>query len=299
MNCPWFSNKVFFISTPGVVLPCCSLPIFSFIVPEQEERFHEKYKMLYLKHDAIENIVENKTLMIKLIYDCMKNNICQNSLCSQCNLRIDNIGKNLLNFQIMLTTNCSLRCLACVRNADPISRNYIDNHHWNFELDEFKKQFNPEFLQKVNSIQFTGTSGDAIFYKPFLSLLRYISTYNNKIFITIHTNGNYRNRTWWIFLQHELSRFEDYNLVFAIDGLETYPIYRVNGKLDLVLQNAQTFINAGGKAVWKYVRMKHNEHETEQAEQLSKKMGFHEFRINNAWRVHTSHEIYNRNNIIS
>jgi hypothetical protein len=43
------------------------------------------------------------------------------------------------------------------------------------------------------------------------------------------------------------------------------------------MQNAQTFINAGGNAFWNFIVFKHNQHQVDQAQQLSERLGFKGF----------------------
>ena len=89
-----------------------------------------------------------------------------------------------------------------------------------------------------------------------------------------------QNNGGWIELANVLKKFKSYNVIFSIDGLEkTYSIYRVNGNFYNIINNAQTFINAGGNAYWKYIVMKHNECNIQKALSLSKKMGFKRFFI--------------------
>ena len=45
------------------------------------------------------------------------------------------------------------------------------------------------------------------------------------------------------------------------------------------MENSQTFINAGGNAGWKFVPFKHNIHQIADAKQLSKQLGFTEFKV--------------------
>ncbi len=46
-----------------------------------------------------------------------------------------------------------------------------------------------------------------------------------------------------------------------------------------VIRNAQTFIAAGGHAIWKMIDFDHNRHQQTQAEQLSIDMGFERFEL--------------------
>lgn len=43
------------------------------------------------------------------------------------------------------------------------------------------------------------------------------------------------------------------------------------------MTNAKAFIDAGGRAEWDYLIFKHNEHQVDEAKELSNKMGFHSF----------------------
>ena len=43
------------------------------------------------------------------------------------------------------------------------------------------------------------------------------------------------------------------------------------------MQNAKTYISAGGVAEWKYIIFKHNEHQVNEAEKLANGMGFAKF----------------------
>ena len=52
-----------------------------------------------------------------------------------------------------------------------------------------------------------------------------------------------------------------------------------NGNIDWnkVMENVRAFISAGGKAEWKFLIFKHNEHQLKEAKSLSKELGFNQF----------------------
>ena len=67
-------------------------------------------------------------------------------------------------------------------------------------------------------------------------------------------------------------------VAFHIDGLEdTNHLYRKNVLWHQLIENVSAFINAGGRAGWNMIIFKHNEHQVEEARQLSEKMGFSNF----------------------
>ena len=47
------------------------------------------------------------------------------------------------------------------------------------------------------------------------------------------------------------------------------------------MENAQAFINAGGRARWDYIAFAHNEHQIDEARQLAEDMGFLHLDIKN------------------
>ncbi|MGC1377335.1 MAG: radical SAM protein [Anaerolineales bacterium] len=74
-------------------------------------------------------------------------------------------------------------------------------------------------------------------------------------------------------------------IIISIDGAseETYSRYRVNGKFNLVIENAKKIIEAkkctskkGPWIVWRFLVFGHNEHEIEQASSMAHELGFDE-----------------------
>jgi hypothetical protein len=78
---------------------------------------------------------------------------------------------------------------------------------------------------------------------------------------------------------------EKHVVVFALDGLEdTHHLYRVGTMYERVVHNAKLFIDAGGIAEWVFIKFKHNEHQVEEAESRSKRLGFQRFTVKNTIR---------------
>ena len=50
------------------------------------------------------------------------------------------------------------------------------------------------------------------------------------------------------------------------------------------MENVKAFINRGGRAKWDFIVFKHNEHQVEEARQLSKDMGFEKFQVKKTGR---------------
>lgn len=93
--------------------------------------------------------------------------------------------------------------------------------------------------------------------------------------INVSTNGGARDRDFWISLAKTGATVQ-----FALDGLDdTHHLYRQNTVWKTVIKNARVFIDAGGTAVWKMIRFKHNQHQIESARTLSKELGFERFSL--------------------
>jgi MoaA/NifB/PqqE/SkfB family radical SAM enzyme len=151
-------------------------------------------------------------------------------------------------------------------------------------IDKFKQYFPPDILHPVAKIMFCGVHGDPCIARDTLEICEYLlENTSMKCAIQIHTNGGMRNTEWWtklgkIFSNRNQLNWDCWRVIFSIDGLkDTNHLYRRNVEWDKLTANAQAFIDAGGNAAWEYLIFKHNEHQIEEAEELSKKMGFKMF----------------------
>jgi MoaA/NifB/PqqE/SkfB family radical SAM enzyme len=186
----------------------------------------------------------------------------------------------LVQVHIELTNHCNAACPMCVRfyNSSELIR--PDLNLSQISLEDFKKWFPQEVLDKVKLWLFCGVHGDPCMAKDFYEICEYIIEHSEGV-IAVHTNGGMRNPDWWAKLGKLFSKGKQsnqYRLTFSIDGLEdTNHIYRRNVKWDKLIANAAAFIEAGGRALWDFLIFKHNEHQLEDARILSKKMGFVEF----------------------
>jgi MoaA/NifB/PqqE/SkfB family radical SAM enzyme len=163
----------------------------------------------------------------------------------------------------------------CSRNINGGGVNpLIVNQEWTIE--QFKTVMNTEVLMQINGFYLCGTFGDPMMNNDLIEMCRYATDVNPAIQIHIHTNGGARKSEWWENLARALPN--NHLVVFGIDGLEdTNHLYRVGVNYDTVIRNVKAFIKAGGKAQWAFIRFKHNEHQLEQARNLSKELGFESF----------------------
>lgn len=172
-----------------------------------------------------------------------------------------------------VTSNCNAACPLCARqligtsNLDP---NIALN---NLSLDLFKK-ITDDLGNDATHINadFCGTVGDIIAHPQAEEIITYASKHYKET--NLHTNGSAKSKVFWA----NIAKLDNVHVTFSIDGLEdTNNIYRINTNFSTIIENAKTFINAGGYAIWKFIKFSHNEHQTDIAKKLAFDLGFKQF----------------------
>ena len=188
----------------------------------------------------------------------------------------------LKSVHLEITNRCQASCPMCPRNIHGGLENpLLPINDWSFE--DFVTIFPLDVLAQLKIINFCGNFGDPLLNNDLIKMCEYIKLNAPTIKIDIHTNGSLRSATWWKELRDALP--DNHNVIFAIDGLEdTHSLYRVGTNYDLILRNAKTFIDAGGTTEWHFIRFKHNEHQVNAAELLSKELGFKKFTMKTSRR---------------
>jgi len=181
--------------------------------------------------------------------------------------------------QFELSSMCNLLCLGCVRTDTANfseKKEFILNKNY-LSKETFLKIISAKEFESVTHLEFCGTIDDPLMHPEFLEFLDFASTvgrYN----IIIHTNASLRNVAYWKKLAAVLKKNYNHMLKFSIDGLEdTNHLYRQNTTWSKIMENAETFINEGGRAFWQYLIFPWNEHQITQAKELSVNMGFCQF----------------------
>jgi hypothetical protein len=138
--------------------------------------------------------------------------------------------------------------------------------------------FNADKIAALDKMFMCGNYGDPAAGKYTLNIYREFRKLNKNIVLGMNTNGGLQNALWWNELGRMFNQPQDY-VVFSIDGLEsTNHVYRKNVIWSRIMQNAQSFIKAGGSAHWDMLVYRHNQHQVEECEQLARDMGFRWFR---------------------
>jgi hypothetical protein len=96
------------------------------------------------------------------------------------------------------------------------------------------------------------------------------------MWLSMNTNAGARDPEWWQELATVLGRSG--TVIFSVDGLrDTNHLYRQGVNWDTVYRNMKAFIAAGGRARWDFLIFEHNQHQVDEATELSQTMGFEKF----------------------
>ena len=181
---------------------------------------------------------------------------------------------DIRSVELEISSFCSARCPLCPRNVFgyPYENGFKPR---NLTLAEIKKILPVDFIAHLSEVMFEGNLGDFNMNPEALDIVDYLRSINRSAEIIIMTNGAIRNKKFW----QDLAKM-DVRIEFALDGLsDTHHLYRRDTVWQAVINNASAYIDAGGHASWKMIRFDHNQHQIEQCEELSRKLGFRDFKL--------------------
>lgn len=177
----------------------------------------------------------------------------------------------IIGLVIEATSHCNLHCPQCSRFDEQgfLSKNLTLGH---LSLDVFTSAVKKGTFPNIQYIKFEGDHGDVMMHPKAEEFIRYACDITKVLAVT---NGSLRSTKWWAELGKNNSNL---TVQFSIDGLEdTNHIYRINSQYKKIMDNAQSYIKSGGKAEWKFIIFKHNQHQVDQARILSQELGFINF----------------------
>lgn len=177
--------------------------------------------------------------------------------------------------QLELTSFCNIACPGCERTA-PIVADLLNTK--TMTIEQIKRWFVPSEMPSLEFISFSGQIDEPASHPELFEILDYFLT-NWDVRMNLNTNGSLKTTSFWKKLG-EISYNNSSRLTveFALDGLEdTLSTYRVGAKYSKVINNAQAYIDAGGKSAWKFIKFVHNDHQVEEARAIAAQMGFGRF----------------------
>jgi sulfatase maturation enzyme AslB (radical SAM superfamily) len=176
------------------------------------------------------------------------------------------------HLHLELSSLCNARCPLCPRNFQGFPAN-MGYEETNLDLDSVQKSLPPELLSKVNFVLINGNFGDFVMNPQSVEIIQYLKQHIHSYGkIEVHTNGSARDRQFWTDLGSMNIRIK-----FNIDGIgDTNNLYRQDTNFDTIVKNAQTFIAAGGYAMWNMTIFDHNKDQIESVKVMAKELGFAE-----------------------
>ena len=191
--------------------------------------------------------------------------------------------KDIKQVHLEPTQKCQARCPMCDRNENGgVDNKYLTNA--DLSLRDVQLMFPVDFVQQLENLYMCGNHGDPMMAPEALEIMQWLRNTNPKIRLAMNTNGGARPTGWWA----KLAEVVDH-VTFSVDGLEdTNHLYRQGVNWNNVENNMAAFCDAGGHAKWEFLVFKHNEHQLERAEQLSKMLGVKEFIVKKSGRYISS-----------
>ncbi len=200
--------------------------------------------------------------------------------------------EDLHTIQIEITNRCQASCPMCLRNIHGgIENPSLILTDWT--LERFKNTFTDEVIAQISCINFCGDFGDPIMNNNLIDMCSYIKDKKPSTTVYISTNGSAHTVEWWKSLAGSLPK--DHVVIFALDGLsDTHNLYRVGTSYEMIIRNAKAFIDAGGIAEWMFIRFAHNQHQVDQAKNISKQLGFTKFTTKDSKRFGKTYPVLDR-----
>lgn len=171
---------------------------------------------------------------------------------------------------IEITSHCNLHCPQCARfDSEGYLKKYLSLGH--LDLQQVRTNLEIDRMTSLNTIRLEGEHGDSLMHPE---IDWFLGSIPDHISVELVTNASLRSASWWT----KLAARNNLTVIFSIDGLaDTNSHYRIGSDFNKIMQNAQSYINAGGQAIWKMVVFEHNQHQIEEIQKLSQQMGFRDF----------------------
>lgn len=173
--------------------------------------------------------------------------------------------ETITGIQFELSSHCNSKCPQCPR-YDTYGRIHKDLNITHLNVDIIKN-LPMEKMKNLKKIIFCGNFGDPLMHPELDKIVDFFKDQE----IWISTNASLRKKEWW----NNFGKNKNISVSFCLDGIgKTHEIYRRNTSYTKIIENAKSFIGAGGTAHWQFIVFRHNEHQMDEAKKLSETLGF-------------------------
>lgn len=188
------------------------------------------------------------------------------------------VGFDYINYMhLEISSLCNAACPCCPRFNSTSPMTAPGQFLGYISYENFIKWFPVEVLERVKFLNFCGNHGDPGTNPDLPKIIDYLKQFPFEKF-EIHTNGGMKSPKFWDEIGFALNNMKakNVNFTYSIDGLaDTNHIYRRNVKWDKLIENVKQITKYNNIfVIWDYLVFKHNEHQLEEAEKLSKELNF-------------------------
>ena len=183
--------------------------------------------------------------------------------------------KNILSLDLEVSSLCNAKCPVCNRRGAGGVKNKLFTETF-VSLENIKDWFPEDFIAQLYGLSMCGNYGDPMTNPELIPILRYIKSINPDIHLHMNTNASGRDPQFW----RDLGEIFKENgwLTFSVDGLEdTNWIYRRGTNWKKIMSAMTNYVSTGAKSKWEFLVFQHNQHQIEEARQLSKEMKINDF----------------------
>ena len=169
------------------------------------------------------------------------------------------------HLHIEASSYCNARCPGCPRNGYgyPLEGLFKQTHLDLLKYEQILAKY-PDLI----TINFCGNHGDPMMHPEIVKLCE-----PSTIKFSIATNGSIGRLDSYIALAKL-----GVEITFGIAGLEnTNHLYRQGVIWNNLMSRVKTFIDAGGQAIWQFIKFQHNMDQIDEARSLSTQLGFKQF----------------------
>jgi hypothetical protein len=183
--------------------------------------------------------------------------------------------KDITGIELEVSSLCNALCPQCGRRGLGGTKNPLFTETY-MTLQNIKDWFSVDFIKQIHRVEMCGNYGDAMTNPDLVPILQYIRSINSSIVLHMNTNASGRDAQFWRDLGEIFK--ENGTMVFSVDGLEdTNWIYRRGTYWDKIMTAMTNYNSTGAKSWWEFLVFRHNQHQIEEAKELSKELGFDEF----------------------